>query len=67
MLELLICSQIRNGYKVVIPNSQKVNLLPKYRKCIYTNPSQVKPNDKIKFIGWAIASETERESWKRYL
>jgi hypothetical protein len=67
MLELLICSQIRDGYKVVIPKAQKVNLISKYRKCLYTNPSQVKPNDKLKFIGWANATESERESWKHYL
>lgn len=67
MLELLICSEIRNGYKVVIPKNQKVNLLLKYRKCTYTSPSQVKPNDKIKFIGWANATEEEREYWKGYV
>jgi hypothetical protein len=67
MLELLVCDVIRSGYKVVIPKNQKVNLLSKYRGSVYTNPNQVKPHDKLKFVSWATATEEERMTWRGYL
>lgn len=67
MLELLIVEQINKGYKVVLPKNVSVRLLPKYEKSVYTNPSEVKPNDKLKFVEWVVAKEEDRSLWKSYL
>jgi hypothetical protein len=67
MLELLICDVIRKGYKVVIPKNQNLRLAPKYMDSVYTNPSQVRSGDKLKFIGWTSANEKDRNLWKEYL
>jgi hypothetical protein len=67
MIELVICNHIRNGYKVVLPKNLSVKLLPKYAKSIVYNPSELSPQDKIKFIGWVSASDGDRSLWRSYL
>ena len=67
MIELVICKHIRNGYKVVLPKNMTVKVLPKYTKGIVSNPSELKPNDKIKFVGWVSASKDDRSLWRNYL
>ena len=67
MIELVICEKINNGYKVVLPKNMSVRLPTKYVKSIYTNPSEVKPNDKLEFIGWVTANDEDRSLWRKYL
>lgn len=67
MIELVICNHIRSGYKVILPKDLKVKLLPKYTKGIVSSPSQLKPTDKIKFVGWVSASKEDRSLWRDYL
>jgi len=67
MIELVICNHIRNGYKVVLPQGLNVRILPKYTKWIVSNPSELDPNDKIKFVGWVSASKEDRSLWRVYL
>lgn len=67
MIELVICNHIRNGYKVVLPKNMCIKVLPKYTNGIVSNPSELKPNDKIKFVGWVSASSEDRSLWRDYL
>ena len=67
MIELVICKHIRNGYKVVLPKNMNVKVLPKYNKEIVSKPSDLKPNDKVKFVGWVSASKEDRSLWRDYL
>ena len=67
MIELVIYDKINKGYKVVLPKNMNVRLPSKYAKHIYTNPDEVKPNDKLEFIGWVSASNDDRSLWKKYL
>lgn len=67
MIELVICKHIRNGYKVVLPTGLNVRVLPKYAKGIVSNPSELNPNDKIKFVAWVSASKEDRSIWRVYL
>jgi len=67
MIELVICNHINNGYKVVLPKNMSVKVLPKYNKGIVSSPSDLKPNDKIKFVGWVTASNDDRSLWRDYL
>lgn len=67
MIELVICEYIRNGYKVVVPKNTHLKLLTKYASSIYKSPSDVKPNDKLKFVGWVSATEEDRIMWRAYL
>tara|TARA_B100000900_G_C20494684_1_gene681081 strand:+ start:277 stop:480 length:204 start_codon:yes stop_codon:yes gene_type:complete len=67
MIELVICEHIRNGYKVVVPKNTHLKLLTKYAPSIYRSPSDVKPNDKLKFVGWVSATDEDRNMWRSYL
>lgn len=67
MIELVICNHIRNGYIVVLPKSMNVQILPKYSKGVVSSPSELNPNDKIKFVGWVSASSEDRSLWRDYL
>jgi len=67
MIELVICNHIRNGYKVVLPKNMNVKILPKYSKGIIYNPSELRDNHKIKFVGWGSASKEDRSLWRDYL
>jgi hypothetical protein len=67
MIELVICKHIRDGYKVVLPKNMKVKILAKYSKGIVSSPSELKPNDKIKFVGWVTSSNEDRSLWRHFL
>ena len=67
MIELLVCDEIIKGYKVVVPKNKNLRIASKYLKSVYTNPSQVKSRDRLKFIGWVYATQEERKLWKDYL
>ena len=67
MIELVICNHINNGYKVVLPKNTTVRLTPKYNRGIVSNPSELTPKDKIKFVGWVSATDEDRSLWRDYL
>ena len=67
MIELVICRKINEGYKVIIPQNMSVRLPTKYMRHIYKSPSEVKPNDKLEFIGWVSANDDDRSLWRKYL
>tara|TARA_Y100001970_G_scaffold265455_1_gene353039 strand:+ start:2537 stop:2746 length:210 start_codon:yes stop_codon:yes gene_type:complete len=67
MIELVVCEYIRKGYKIVVPKNTHLKILTKYASSIYKSPSDVKPNDKLKFVGWFSASEEDRKLWRSHL
>lgn len=67
MIELVICEEIRKGYKVVVPKNTNVKVSASYSSCVYTSPRQVSPSDKLIFINWMKASEEDRSLWRNYL
>jgi len=67
MIELVVCEHIRKGYKVVVPKNIHLKIITKYASSIYKSPSEVKPNDKLKFVGWFSANDGDRNLWRDHL
>jgi hypothetical protein len=69
MINSTIIQAINDGFQVVIPFAVKRELkieLSYYNELV-TKTEQVKDKNKLIFLQWEDADESERKSWKKFL